>query len=508
MELALTDIDLTSLPHPQMDDHPRWTHLAAEAWRMAADHVCLHPVTGKPMMDAAWDNTRCYQWVWDTCFMALYCRYGAGQFPGVESLDNFYALQRDDGYIAMTYDMATGKEPWPDRINPPLFAWVEWEYYQSTGDGSRLERAAGHIENLMTWIDANRRTAAHRRHAAIDDDTIGDGRGETQAATYQLYWFADCGSSGMDDAPRTPRVPEAGRYFDWIDLSSQMALSFDRLAAMHEVIGNDERARHWRLRFEETAELINSELWCERSRFYHDRMLPKNFVASKTAAGFWPLIAGVCPPDRVGAMVEHLLNPAEFNRPIPVPSLSADDPSYTQEGVYWTGGVWAPTNYMITRGLARVGRQDIARQISMKYLDGLADTYDAVEPHTLWECNSPERPQPGVAAYTNQRVKPHFVGWSGLGPIAMLIEHVLGVEIDAPRRRLCWNISLTEAHGVSQLNMGEAGRVDMHVGARLSRGSRAMVTVRSEKPLTLQLGTGGRVWNVQTEAGTTLEMTV
>ena len=48
-------------------------------------------------MDAAWDPERNYQWVWDTCFMALYCRYCAAQYPGVESLDNSYELQRDDG---------------------------------------------------------------------------------------------------------------------------------------------------------------------------------------------------------------------------------------------------------------------------------------------------------------------------------------------------------------------------------------------------------------------------
>ncbi len=36
----------------------------------------------------------------------------------------------------------------------------------------------------------------------------------------------------------------------------------------------------------ELGALINTELWCERTQFYHDRTLPQNFVAHKTAAGF------------------------------------------------------------------------------------------------------------------------------------------------------------------------------------------------------------------------------
>ena len=93
-------------------------------------------------MDAAWDRSRNYQWVWDTCFMAMYCRYAPDQFPGIQSLDNFYELQRDDGFIAMTYDLNIGEEPYPDRINPPLFAWTEWMHFRATGDDSRLSRVA------------------------------------------------------------------------------------------------------------------------------------------------------------------------------------------------------------------------------------------------------------------------------------------------------------------------------------------------------------------------------
>ena len=102
-------VDFERLPKPFFGCHKVWADLADFAWRQAAAHV--RQSRGRWHMDAAWDPNRNCQWVWDTVFMTLYCRYGNGQYPGIESLDNFYALQRQDGYIGMTYDMTTGEEP-------------------------------------------------------------------------------------------------------------------------------------------------------------------------------------------------------------------------------------------------------------------------------------------------------------------------------------------------------------------------------------------------------------
>jgi len=486
-------IDLSLLPQPFLSAHPEWVDLHHFCWRIAAKNVRFS--RGRWHMDAAWDPTRNYQWVWDTCFMVLYCRYANGQFPGVQSLDNFYEMQREDGYIGMTYDMTTEFEPWPDRINPPLFAWVEWEHYRATGDASRFARAVPHIEGLMAWIDANRRTQPHRRNHARQEENESLG-----SDSYQLYYFEDCGSSGMDDSPRTPRLPDAGQFFDWIDLSSQMALSFRMLANMHGVMGNAERSAYWSKRAEETGQLINDELWCARTRFYHDRTLPKNFVAHKTAAGFWPILAGIVPPDRVEALVDHLRDEREFNRPTPVPTLSADDLNYDADGTYWLGGVWAPTNYMIVRGLMLAGRGDVAHEIAMRYLAAMARTYADIEPHTVWECYCPEGDKPGMTPYTKTFVKPDFVGWTGTGPISMLIENIIGLDVNAPARTVTWDIRLTEEHGVRQLQIGD-GHADFLCRERKNPSATACVEIRSDVALTVRLRCDGRETELQVPAG-------
>jgi hypothetical protein len=91
----------------------------------------------------------------------------------------------------------------------------------------------------------------------------------------------------------------------------------------------------------------------------------------------------------------------------------------------------------------------------VKYLDGLAATYKNVEPHSLWECYNPEKPLPGLDAHFRRWVKPDFVGWTGIGPIAMLIENILGIEVNAPERCIDWNIRLRENHGIENLKVGD-----------------------------------------------------
>ena len=51
-------------------------------------------------------------------------------------------------FIGMAYEVATRRHLWGERINPPLYAWVEWLYARRTGDTSRLERAWGIIRKL------------------------------------------------------------------------------------------------------------------------------------------------------------------------------------------------------------------------------------------------------------------------------------------------------------------------------------------------------------------------
>lgn len=486
-------------PTPHVASHPEWTDLTLFTWKKAHENLRLDPDNpARNHMDLRWKEDRDYQWMWDSCFMSLFGRYAPDVLPCMGSMDLFYQLQDDSGFIGMSYDFDCGIERWPGRINPPLFPWAEYAYWQTTGDASRLPSVLPHLLRHFSWLELNRKNAPHRSRLATDSPE--DGQGESKN-NYQLYWFEDGGSSGMDDSPRTPRLPEAGRFYDWIDLSSQMAFGYRLLAEMMEHMGDLPGATECRQRFESIKQLVNRELWCERTQFYHDRIIPSQWVSSKTAAGFWPMLAGISEPHHVRGLVQHLQNPDTFGGFIPVPSLSRDDPNFAPEGVYWRGSVWAPINYMVFSGLQQSGMEELCHELACRYLLALSEIFRNYTPSTLWECLAPDDYRPALTPYTREIVRPDFVGWSGLGPTAIFIEHVLGIKVAMARREITWRLHLKEDHGIDALRTGPTERTDMH--CRMTKPGRFRITVKTDSHFTLNIRTEAQEWQVECSPGET-----
>jgi hypothetical protein len=151
---------------------------------------------------------------------------------------------------------------------------------------------------------------------------------------------------------------------------------------------------------------------------------------------------------------------------------------------------------MVVRGLSAAGRGEAAHAIATRYLEGLHRVYGANTPHTLWESCAPDVDEPGLKPYRDERVKPDFVGWSGLGPIAMLVESVIGLEVDAPASLVEWTIRRTDEHGVRGLGAGGEGRVDLVCAARGGTGEPAVVAARSTRALTLRIRRGSELREV------------
>jgi len=82
--------------------------------------------------------------------MMMFDKYGIHEFPTLNSMDNFYYHQTDaeddsDGYICRRINQSNGQLSYSnyltvDAINPPMFAWAEWEQYQIHGDLSRFTK--------------------------------------------------------------------------------------------------------------------------------------------------------------------------------------------------------------------------------------------------------------------------------------------------------------------------------------------------------------------------------
>lgn len=423
------------LPAPILKDNPEWIKMYWKCWKLAFAHFRkVKPNSGfvADYIDEAFSDN-IFQW--DTIFMLMFARYGNHIFPSIRSLDNFYARQHKSGYICRETSEINGEDfvflGRKHTVNPPLFSWVEMENFKLTGDLSRLKLILLPLIEYANWLEQKSDfiTANGKKWESY-------GRRSNQSK-HNLYWNTGLGS-GMDNLPRNGNGS--------VDMSSQIVIQYNYLAKICQKLGLTKSKKIYQNRAKVIAAQINQWCWNEVDGFYYDVDNNGRQIKHKTVSTFWPLLAGIADKVQVQKLVAHLKDPKTFWRPFIFPSLAADQKSYAQNGDYWRGGVWAPTNYMIIKGLENYGYYNFAKIATEKYLSGLAEVFKST--NTLWENYAPESFTPGNPA------KKDFVGWSGCGPIALLIENVLGFECDANNKHLTWRIKRKDRHGIKNLHFG------------------------------------------------------
>ena len=114
-----------------------------------------------------------------------------------------------------------------------------------------------------------------------------------------------------------------------------------------------------------TAEAMNGKLWDGAHALYADYdVRAGGLIATRTAAGFAPLYAGVPGDERAAAMVAGLdeagvaLDAGEWA----LASLPPGDPRFDPT-LYWRGPIWPVMNWFLYRGLVRYGYLDLAKRV-------------------------------------------------------------------------------------------------------------------------------------------------
>jgi hypothetical protein len=179
-----------------------------------------------------------------------------------------------------------------------------------------------------------------------------------------------------------------------------------------------------------------------------------------------------------------------------VPTLSRDDPNFRPDGGYWLGGVWAPINYMVVSGLRSAGQRELAREIAVRHLDCMVELLGTEKYDTIWECYSPDFPQPAFSRKYGELVRRDFVGFGATGPLLMLPEDILGLDIDALSRRIDWHLGETGLQGMSELPFN-GGVVDLELD--VADDFSFMGHVRSDTPFTLRILTPGGLHDARFE---------
>jgi hypothetical protein len=493
------------LPSPIFDEKPEWVQMYWKAWELGFRNF-NEPKPGSgfvsQFIDAAFSENI---YLWDTCFMTMFCNAAHPLVPGIGSLDNFYAKQHADGEICREINRAKGidyvewvnrerkplfsrwgwtmnveepksdpviyagrETPQPppiltlDALNHPIFAWAEMESYQFTGEAQRLRLV---YEPLVRYYRALEKYLRQGNGLFITD------------------W------ASMDNSPRNLFLKSGGCG---VDISCQMALFARQLAVIAGRLNQREDAKAFSRDADRLKQLINRQMWDERRKFYFDLAQSGERAPVKTVAAYWALLAQVASRSQARALVAELENPATFARLHRVPTLAADEKMYDPAGGYWRGAVWAPTTTMVIRGLENYGYDDLAREIALSDLDIMGRVFQ--QTGTIWENYAPDAAAPGKPAGKD------FVGWSGIGPILYLLEYGIGLRANAPENELTWHLRSTARQGCERFRFN-GHVVSLVAEADPSDAKRLCVTVKSDGAFKLRLLRRGRSQTVHVKTG-------
>lgn len=444
-------------------------------WELARAH--WHPASGglrAPAIDAAFSGSDLF--LWDSAFLTLFSRYGRAAFDTTRTLDNFYAAQQSDGFICRTLSSGS-MERWerfdPSSTGPNVLAWMEWELYRSTADVERLRAVWPPLLGYHKWL---------RKHRTWPDGG---------------YWSTGWGC-GMDDLPRLPAGTHPSfehGHQTWVDTCLQAVLSCSTLLRIAAVVGADDDDAVSELQDEQRSltGLLDGRMWDESLGTYVDLRRDGRRSDVDTIAAYWALLAGIGRGPRQQRMIAALENSGRYGRRNPVPSLSAASPAYRSDGGYWRGAVWSPTTYMVLCGLLKAGASGVAARLARRHLEQVLQVF--AETGTLWENYSPDVAAPGPEA------RPDFVGWTGLSPVSVLLEHVIGIRPGTDAGSLVWDVRLTEEHGVERYSLASGGSVDLRCAARGSASEPPRLTVVTDVPLAIEVRAAGRSTSLLLEEG-------
>jgi len=438
-----------ALPEPVLGAHPAWVDFYYETWRFA--DLKKTEYKGQTIFDTAFKPGKI--WLWDTVWISHFGIYVQGANPSVTDpmagYDLFYSAQREDGCIPHVWN-ASGEHSY--KVHNPIFTLGELNYYRHTGDKSRLAGVLAKLDRFYFYLKQQ--------------------FGEPDGLYRNFDWH-----NGMDNRPMADLS---------IDSTCEQAMVADQLKQIAELVGDTVRAAKFDKEYSELKKRINVSMWSKEDQFYTDLKTDRTLCNAWSVASYWALLSGVADKAQVASMKGHLFDAANFKTPFMVPTLGRKSPDYDADGgLYWRGAVWVPTNTMVIKGLKKYGYIDEGREIAINGLEGMVKTWK--ETGTLWENYDQEHP-----GKRGERSRPDFVGWSGIQPIATLIETIIGIQTNASENRIDWTLRMTEQNGVRNLKWGQnySKKVDLVADARTSPDSPVNITLSSDSPFILVVDTG------------------
>ena len=275
----------------------------------------------------------------------------------------FMRTQRADGRIAGSIQcMADGSiEPQFNKFQGFCFPWPALNMYYWIGeDRAYLDALAASLEAFDAYLWRTR-------------DSDGDGCLES----FCVYDTGEDNAVRYGDAPVycTTDTPPQGSSV--VPMASMDIMSFsyaarDTLAQIAAIRG-DGKEQRWRQAAQDVADAMRRRLWDEAKGACYDRNKHGQTIPVLTHNNLRCMYWGSFSQEMADRFVqEHLLREDEFNTPLPLPSVAANDPAFRNAPENnWSGQCEGLTFQRAILALERYGYEPLVTSIGRRLMQAV-----------------------------------------------------------------------------------------------------------------------------------------
>lgn len=295
---------------------------------------------------------------WDTYFTAVI--YALDN--KYQAFSNLFAITNeitDEGFVPnYSAGLSNGKSY--DRSQPPVGSLMTKLVYDKYPEKWMLEEV---YDKLLSWNRWWPEARDNQGFLSWGSDLHPD---VSESNTLQA---AKC-ESGIGNSPLFDDIVfnKETHTMDLasVDLLSLYIVDCKSLAYISKILGHEEDREELVLRVEKYSLKLN-ELWDDEMGIYRDLNLSNNLFSTHLApTNFYPLLAGVPSQEQAERMInEHFMNPNEFFGEFMMPSISKDDPAFS-DNFSWRGRIGAQMNFLVYLGLKNYDLSEAAKIMADK----------------------------------------------------------------------------------------------------------------------------------------------
>jgi glycogen debranching enzyme len=302
----------------------------------------------------------------------------------------------------------------------PLFVILLHEAWKWMGDDQLLHQFREVALGCLEWID---------NYGDLD----GDGFQEYQTRSSKGYE-----NMGWKDAGDAIVYPDGSQVKQPKALCELQGYVFDawlRAAEIFDVLGEQERSASLRAKAAHLQKEFEERFWCEDTGFYALALDPDKepvrTIASNPGHCLW---SGIVSREHAAKVVRRLMEPDMWSG-WGIRTLSSRNGAFNPFS-YQLGSVWPHDNGIIATGFKRYGFSDEAARIARD----ISEVGSNCRSYRLPELYSGTERRPGT--FPTQYLGANVPQAWAAGSVFHLIQALLGLRGDAPRKKLLVNPTL------------------------------------------------------------------